>query len=154
MIKIVNIYDMDGVLVDSLHRFRTLPNGKIDLEYWIKNEHKAYQDKLLPLAKKYKEEIKRKDIYVIIATARVLNYWDWKFIHDKLGYPNHIIHRKNRNDKRKGAQLKINGLKKILALKQFRNAEKHFYEDNPDYLYPVCQAINAIPHYIKSKQGV
>ena len=146
---------MDGVLVDSMHRFRTLPNGKIDLQYWIENEHKAYNDKLLPLAEQYKEQLRDKNTYVIIATARVLNDPDIKFIEDKLGKPNYIISRNGRNDSRRGAQLKLSGLKRLLSLRQFaRIEERHFWEDNPEYLYPVCEGINAIPHYVPSKQGV
>jgi len=155
MLKQIHIYDMDGVLVDSTHRFRTLPNGKIDLQYWIDNEYKAYHDKLLPLAEQYKEQLQKKDTYVIIATARVLNKPDIKFIHDKLGIPNHIISRNGRYDNRRGAQLKLSGLKKLLNLRQFAKIKgRHFWEDNPDYLYPVCEGINAIPHFIPSEQGV
>ena len=149
----IHIYDMDGVLVDSMHRFRTLENGKIDLQYWLDNEHKALNDSLLPLSVQYKAQLADKHIYTVIATARVLNDPDKQFIAETLGKPDHIISRNGRGDIRRGAELKTNGLKKLLNLKQFRGVVRHFWEDNLDYLYPVCDAIGAIPHYIESKQG-
>lgn len=154
MIKSVHIYDMDGCLVDSMHRFRILKNGKINLSYWIENEHKAFDDSLLPLAKQYKDQLNDPEIYVIIATARVLNEPDLKFINEVLGEPDKIISRRNRQDNRKGSTLKIQGLYFLRNLKQFKNAVVHFYEDNFDYLIPVCKSLNCRGYYIPSEQGV
>ncbi len=57
-IKKVKIYDMDGTIVDSTHRYKTIKdingNEKIDLEYWRNNEFRAFDDELLPLAEQYK----------------------------------------------------------------------------------------------------
>lgn len=46
------IFDLDGTVVDTSHRYRNLPCGKIDLEYWFANSipEKIAQDALLPLA--------------------------------------------------------------------------------------------------------
>ena len=74
MIRKVEIFDMDGTIVDSTHRYRTMPCGtKIDLEYWRANEYRAMEDKLLPLADYYKECLANPNVYVILANARVLN---------------------------------------------------------------------------------
>jgi hydroxymethylpyrimidine pyrophosphatase-like HAD family hydrolase len=156
MIKQIHIYDMDGTIVDSSHRFAILPNGKIDLPFWIENctPEKVAKDSLLPLAEKYKAQLLDPEIYVVIATARVLAASDWKYIIEVLGMPDKVVSRDGRNDCRKGADMKIAGLRYLNNLSQFKNAPRHFYEDNKDYLYPVAEYLNAIPHFIPSNQGV
>lgn len=154
MIKEIHVYDMDGTIVCSLHRYRTMTCGtRIDLQYWLDNEHKAYNDSLLPLAKQYQEHLRDPSIYVIIATARVLNEPDMDFIKNVLGMPDKIISRRDRNDFRKGFDLKAKPLKQLFNLKQFKKAKKWFYEDNKDYLYTVADYCDMIPVYVPSKQG-
>ena len=156
----VAIYDMDGTIVCSLHRYRTMiRDGKevIDLQYWRDHEPLAMNDSLLPLAEQYKKDLQDLNCYVIIATARVLNDPDLMFIHKKLGMPNYIISRAA-NDSRSGGLLKVNGLQKFANLTQFANADWTFYEDNTDYLKKVCDhfafaGINIKGVYIPSKQG-
>ena len=156
MIKEIHIYDMDGTVVCSMHRFKTLPNGKIDLNYWIENctPEKIAQDSLLPLAAQYKAQLADPEIYVIIATARVIENADMTYIKNVLGMPNKIVSRNGRSDSRKGADMKIAGLRFLNNLQQFKGAVKHFYEDNKDYLYPVATVLNATPHFVPSNQGV
>ncbi len=151
MKKIV-IYDMDGTIVCSLHRYKTIDN-KIDLAYWRENQYKAFDDSLLPLAEQYKSDLINPDVYVIIATARVLNQPDIDFINIKLGKPDYIISRKD-NDSRSGGLLKILGLKKLFSLKQFQKVKDIiFYEDNTSYLKAVCDYFSITGVYIPSKQG-
>jgi hydroxymethylpyrimidine pyrophosphatase-like HAD family hydrolase len=152
MLKKVVIYDMDGCLVNSLHRYRSV-NGKIDLQYWLDNEHKAYQDSLLPLVEKYQAELLDPECYVIIATARVMNTPDQQFLINILGVPDKLISRNGRDDHRKGADLKIAGLRFLNQLKQFKDLDKHFFEDNAEYLKPVCDFLQCKGTYIPSKQG-
>ncbi len=156
MIKFVKIYDMDGTIVDSTHRYRTIKdaNGieKIDLQYWRNNEYRAYDDGFLPLFEQYKSDINNPEIYVIIATARVLHDADRRFIADKLGTPNYIISRKA-DSNISGGLLKINGLAKFFNLRNFKNAAFTFYEDNTTYLKAVCDRFNITGVYIPSKQG-
>ena len=154
-IKRVSIYDMDGTIVCSLHRYKTQNvNGtdKIDLQYWRENEYRAMDDSLLPLAEQYKQELKCPETYVIIATARVLNTPDREFIAKVLGQPDHIISRAP-DDTRSGGLLKVLGLQKFFNLKNFQNAEAVFYEDNVQYLKTVCDHFNIRGVYVPSKQG-
>lgn len=152
-IKEIKIYDMDGTIVCSLHRYRTMPCGtKIDLAYWRENEKLAYSDKLLPLAVQYKADLANPETYVIIATARIIREEDMRFIKDILGMPNYIISRKE-NDNRSGGELKIKGLKKFFNLKNFKQAKATFFEDNASYLKAVCDYFNIEGVYIPSKQG-
>ena len=153
MIKEIKIYDMDGTIVDSTHRYKTLDCGtKIDLQYWRDNEYRAYNDSLLPLAEQYKRDIQNPECYVIIATARIIRDEDMRFIKDKLGMPDYIISRKE-NDSRSGGLLKILGLKKFFNLKNFKLAKAVFYEDNVSYLKAVCDYFKIEGVYIPSNQG-
>ena len=152
----INVYDLDGTVICSLHRYRTIKeNGahRIDLDHWRENEKHALKDSLLPLAAQYQRDLKSDYIYTVVATARVLNEPDKFFINNVLGKPNHIISRRGNTDQRGGAELKIAGLRKLLSLKQFHNKEIHFFEDNEKYLREVCNAIGAVPHFIPSQQG-
>lgn len=150
--KRIAIYDMDGTIVCSLHRYRTI-DDKIDLAFWRENEPLAMGDSLLPLSEQYQADIQDKDCYVIIATARVLHNPDMQFINDILGMPDYIISRKD-GDSRSGGLLKVLGLKKLFALKQFHGvSDIVFYEDNVQYLKAVCDYFNIRGVYIPSKQG-
>jgi len=151
-IKRVRVYDMDGTIVCSLHRYRTIEGNRIDLEYWRDNQYKAMDDSLLPLARDYKLDLKDENTYVIIATARVMGPADYEFVDKILGKPDYLISR-GESDIRSGGQLKIKGLQKFFNLKNFRDAEITFYEDNIQYLKAVCDKFNIRGVYIPSKQG-
>jgi hypothetical protein len=151
MIKRMAIYDMDGTIVCSLHRYRAV-DGKIDLAYWRENEFRAMDDSLLPLAEQYKADLADPECYVIIATARVLHNPDRQFIRDILGEPDYIISRAA-DDSRSGGLLKVLGLQKFFNLKNFKNASVVFYEDNAAYLKTVCDKFNIRGVYVPSKQG-
>ena len=150
-IKRVSIYDMDGTIVCSMHRYRTI-GDKIDLAYWRENEYRAMDDSLLPLAEQYKADLADSECYTIIATARVLGDADRKFIAEILGNPDYIISRA-KDDNRSGGLLKVLGLQKFFNLKNFQNAAFVFYEDNATYLKTVCDKFNIRGVYVPSKQG-
>ena len=93
----VAIYDMDGTIVDSSHRYRTIidANGeRIDLDYWRENQFRAMDDSLLPMFEQYRVDLADDNCYVIIATARVMNEPDWQFVREVLGEPDYFISRK------------------------------------------------------------
>jgi len=156
MIKKIKIYDIDGTLVDSLHRYRT-KNDRIDLDYWLENDvpEKIALDTLLPLARRYQQDLKNPDVYTILATARACakNDANYKYISDVLGEPDKFIHRKKQGDTRGGAELKLAAIKPMLNLRQFQNAEVHVFEDNLAYLGAMCYSLNAVGHFNPSKQG-
>lgn len=151
----VSIYDMDGTIVCSLHRYKTIvdDNGeRIDLDYWRQNEYRAMDDSLLPLAAQYRQDLQDENTFVIIATARVLREADNEFIKSVLGEPDYTISRVD-GDTTSGGKLKIAGLTKFFNLKPFQNAEFTFYEDNTTYLKAVCDRFNIRGVYVPSKQG-
>ena len=146
---------MDGTIVDSLHRYRTIvdENGeRIDLDYWRENEYRAFEDSLLPLAEQYRQDLNDENCYVIIATARILRDADNTFIKQILGEPDYIISRPE-DSTISGGKLKINGLAKFFNLITFKDAEFTFYEDNVNYLKAVCDRFNIKGVYVPSKQG-
>lgn len=154
-IKRVSIYDMDGTIVDSSHRYRTVidENGeRIDLAYWRENQHLAINDGLLPLAEQYQADLRDPECYVVIATAREMHEPDYVFLNDILGMPDHLISRPH-GSSISGKTLKINGLAKFANLLNFKNAEWVFYEDNAEYLKAVCDRFGIRGVYIPSKQG-
>ena len=155
-VKKIRIYDMDGTIVCSMHRYATIidDNGeRINLTYWRENSHKAMQDSLLPLAAKYQMDIENPDVFVVIATARVLGDRDRQFIREVLGQPNFIISRKP-DDTRSGGLLKVLGIRQMLGLKQLHNVtDVKFYEDNVSYMKTVCDFFDFTGVYIPSKQG-
>lgn len=151
----VAIYDMDGTIVDSSHRYRTITdkNGtRIDLDHWRENEYRAMEDQLLPMAEQYKTDLADPNCYVIIATARVMNEPDWQFVETVLGEPDYFISRP-KDSAISGKELKINGLAKFFNLVNFKGAEFIFYEDNISYLKAVCDRFNIKGVYIPSVQG-
>lgn len=154
-IKRVSIYDMDGTIVDSSHRYRTIvdENGeRIDLDYWRENEYRAMDDGLLPMAEQYRQDLQDPECYVIIATARVMNDPDWKFVREILGEPDYFISRPEGSNI-SGKTLKINGLAKFFNLLNFKDAEFTFFEDNIQYLKAVCDRFNIRGVYVPSIQG-
>lgn len=156
-IKKVAVYDMDGTIVCSMHRYRTQKNLQgaevIDLEFWRANELHAFSDSLLPLATQYQKDLADDTVYVIIATARILGMEDMRFIREKLGMPDYIISRSS-GDNQSGASLKIKGLQKFFNLVNFPDYRNWvFYEDNAAYLKAVCDTFNIQGVYVPSKQG-
>jgi hypothetical protein len=151
----VAIYDMDGTIVDSSHRYRTIADEKgtrIDLDHWRANQHLALMDGFLPMYEQYKSDLADANCYVIIATAREMHEPDWQFVNEKLGMPDYFISRKH-GDSVSGKTMKINGLARFFNLKNFADAEFVFYEDNIDYLKAVCDRFNIRGVYIPSIQG-
>ena len=149
------IYDMDGTIVDSSHRYRTIVDDsgeRIDLDYWRENEYRAMEDTTLPLFAQYRADLQDEHCFVIIATARVMHDPDWQFVREILGEPDYFISRRE-GDTQSGKTLKINGLAKFFNLKNFRDADCVFYEDNIQYLKAVCDRFNIRGVYIPSVQG-
>ena len=155
MIKTVHVFDMDGTIVSSLHRYRLGQDGKIDLAHWIENckPEMIKKDTLLPHVALYKALLIDPTAYVVIATARFMQKADYDFVKENLGLPDKIICRHADNNHMKGADMKIAGLRFLNNLKQFKNAIRYFYEDNKEYLLPVCAAISAQSIFVPSEQG-
>lgn len=129
MFKRIHTYDLDGVLVDTSHRYRNKPDGSIDLDYWFAKRHLINDDTLLPLAKQYQADCANPEIYVIICTARVEHINDITFITEKLGAPNKLLMRPYGNMEN-DAVIKRRQLQRIFNLRQFQKLPRRFWDDN------------------------
>lgn len=131
MFKLIHVYDLDGVLIDTSHRYRNLPNGAIDLDYWITNRtrEKIAQDKLLPLAHQYIKDCINPEIYTVICTSRQDHALDREYLANYLGLPDKLIMRPVDNHESDDV-LKRRQLQRIFNLKQFQNLPRQFWEDN------------------------
>ena len=154
MKKRIAVFDCDGVLLDSSHRYRTGENGRIDLDHWRAHSTALHiwQDTRLPMAAVYKRMLKNPNVYVILATARQANAHDIASITEKLGYPDKLVFRKA-GDNQSGTTLKLSAIRPLLNLKQFKGAMVTVFEDNIDYLYGLVKGLNAQPVYVHSQQG-
>jgi len=128
MLKKIHVYDMDGVLVDTSHRYRN-HNGAIDLDHWRANCHKVDLDTLLPHAAKFAADCANSEIYVILCTARQYHPRDISFIYSRLGNPDKIIMRPY-GDNSPDAKLKRRHLARLFNLRQFKHLPRFFWEDN------------------------
>jgi hypothetical protein len=133
MLRQIHVYDLDGVLVDTSHRYRNKPDGSIDLDYWFANRYKLDADTLLPLAKQYRADCENPYIYTVVCTARVYDARDVRFINSRIGKPNKLIMRP-RGNMENDAILKRRALQRIFNLRQFGRLPKRFWDDNPKNL--------------------
>ena len=153
----IRVYDMDGTIVDSSHRYRTVTiNGvdKIDLPFWRDNStpEMIAKDSLLPLAETYQKELRDPTTYVVIATARVMSKADFDYVSNVLGQPNKLFYRKD-GDNSRGADLKARQLRQLFSLKQFAKiVDRVFFEDNKDYL-SIAESLGMVPVFVPSNQG-
>ena len=131
MFKTIHVYDCDGVLVDTAHRYRNKPDGTIDLDYWIANRTRENiaKDKILPLAKNYIADCIDSETYTILCTSRVYNALDIEFIIGRLGAPDKLLMRPEGNNE-PDAALKCKQLLRIFNLIQFQNLPRTLWEDN------------------------
>lgn len=131
MYKAIHVYDLDGVLVDTSHRYRNKEDGTIDLEYWFANRTKENieRDTLLPMAKQYQRDCINENIYTVICTSRMYHVWDIEFIVSQLGVPDKLIMRPE-GDMTADGELKRRQLQRLFNLRQFRKLPKLFFEDN------------------------
>ena len=154
-VKTIHVFDLDGTVINSEHRYRLGDDGKIDLPHWIENckPEMIEKDTLLPHAYLYKALIKDPSAYVVIATSRFAQKADFEYVKQNLGEPDKFIYRHADNNHMKGADLKIAGLRFLNNLKQFQGTIRYFYEDNKDYLYPVAAFLKAQAIFVPSEQG-
>ena len=147
MFKRIHVYDLDGVLVDTAHRYRNKPDGSIDLAYWLANRtrEKMAQDKMLPLAKQFRADCFNPHTYTVICTARQSHPLDLAFIAGHLGIPDNVIMRPVGNNEA-DCTLKRKQLNQLFALRQFNHLPKKFWEDNLKNINSCRDLFDAVFH--------
>jgi hypothetical protein len=155
MLKQIHVYDLDGVLVDTSHRYRNTPEGTIDLAYWLENRTaKAMKkDRVLPLAKQYQADVRNPEIYTVICTAREYHTLDIAWIWGFLGAPDKLIMRPEKDD-RPDAELKAAKLGSLFSLKQFSKLPRKFWDDNPRNLHGCRHLFDEMFHIHSHISGV
>lgn len=148
-IKKIHVYDCDGVLVDSSHRYRNKADGSIDLEYWFENHHKALDDSLLPLAKQYQADCKNPEIYTVICTARAEHSLDKAFFREVLGQPDKLIMRPY-GSRSPDSRLKLFALRSLFNLRQFNKLHRRLWEDNKKNIAALVHLFDSC-YYVPSK---
>jgi phosphoglycolate phosphatase-like HAD superfamily hydrolase len=130
MQKPIYIFDLDGTVVDSSHRFTGTAEGKVDLAKWIEDSTREniFKDSLLPLAK-FMKALMKANQNVWICTARNMSKDDFDFLAENGIKAKTILCRKD-GDHRADAEMKTAKLKRLFNLKQFKNAEKIMFDDN------------------------
>lgn len=85
------IYDLDGTVVDSSHRYKANEDGTVDIAHWRQHSTRQHimKDQLMPLAQHWKNAVKAGHL-VIVCTARVLKSADVEFLR-KNGLFAHLI---------------------------------------------------------------
>ena len=85
------IFDIDGTIVCSKHRYTALENGDIDLPAWIRDNSRenCAKDTLLHTVKTLRND-HRAGCTIILCTARVLSDWDYEFFMEN-DIPYHVM---------------------------------------------------------------
>lgn len=150
MFKRIHVYDVDGTLIDSSHRYKALPNGQVDLEHWLANHHRIESDTLLPLANQYKADIADPETYVIICTLRTPHPADIAYIRKHLGMPDKLI-MNALNECENLGNFKRRHLTRIFNLRQFAKLPRFFWEDSKAYV-DSCRDIFTRVYHVQSEQ--
>lgn len=155
MIRKLHVFDFDGTLVDSSHRYRTAECGtRIDLAHWRANAYRAADDKPLPLLHRMNAMRYHPAHFCMIATARVWDSYSQDYVCEH-GIDIPVVARLGDWDTRSGVELKVTGIRQWLSHPLLDNVrEIHVYEDNLQYLHGICAAFpNTVGHYCPSTQG-
>ena len=110
------IFDLDHTVIDSSHRVATRPDGSLDLDHWREHSTPALieQDKLLPLANEWRKLQGKKNVTIIVCTARVMGASDYFYLGSRGLLASTIISRQE-GDRTPDDLLKLRSLKKYCA---------------------------------------
>jgi len=129
MKKLLNIFDLDGTVIDSSHRREYNDDGTLNLNAWRAcSRETIMRDSLLPLASVMRELIATNKM-VAICTSRVLNETDWEYLEMHQILPRIIISRIE-GDTTPDAEFKTRELKWSFNALTLRQSQ--MWEDMPD----------------------
>lgn len=69
-----HVFDLDGTVIDSRHRYQALPCGNIDLPHWLANctREQTFKDSLLPRANTMRR-VFNEGHHTIVCTSRTVS---------------------------------------------------------------------------------
>lgn len=140
----INIFDLDGTVIDSSHRRVAKADGSFCLDGWRKNStpEKIMRDKLLPLANVWRQVWDAGNI-VIVCTARVLQAADFDFLRHHGLHFDRMMARMGPEDMRSDEHLKRWHLSHSGI--DWKRVSNVFYEDNDAVRESVAElGINAV----------
>jgi hypothetical protein len=151
MYKKIHVYDLDGTLLDSSHRYRNKPDGTIDLDYWLQNLDRCIFDSPLPLAEQYKADIADPETYVVICTMRPAEPQWMEHVRNTLGEPNkYLLGEHGLKVGFAGHKRKV--LTRLFNLRQFKNLPRYFWEDSSGMIEATKHLFNRCFH-VESNQN-
>lgn len=131
------IFDLDGTVVDSSHRYKADETGTVDIKHWRANSTASLiaRDKELPLADFWRYAVKQGKP-VIVCTARVMKSADYEWLAKHRLVADLILSRNGETDNRSAVQQKVEQLARFAPLKK----SVIFFEDCPKIREAVEQA--------------
>lgn len=125
----LTIFDLDGTVVDSSHRYLADANGTVNLSHWRANStpQNIQRDSELPLANHWRA-LHRNGSPIVVCTARVMKSADFQWLLSRKLYADVMLCRNGESDTRSGVEQKLQQLKRFSPLKQ----SVTFWEDNPE----------------------
>lgn len=133
MYKRIHCYDVDGVLLDSLHRHKFFEDGSLDTIHYFANTipEVLKKDTVLPLAKQYISDCKNPEIYVILCSVRSMNNFHIYSIAEKIGLPDKLLLVGEYYPPLKSSDvLKLPELRRLFNLRQFKGLPRFLWEDS------------------------
>jgi hypothetical protein len=133
MIKEIHVYDVDGVLLDSVHRHKFNEDGTLDFFHYFKNStpEKLEQDKILPMVTRYIASCVNPNVYAVICSVRSNEPKHINSIIRKLGKPDlMLLVGETKPPCTPGDKLKRKKLGPLFNLKQFQNVPRYLWEDS------------------------
>jgi hypothetical protein len=112
------IFDLDHTVIDSSHRQLTKADGSLDLDHWIANNTRAkiMRDRLLPLARAWREQWERGN-EIVVCTARVIGRDDLDYL-EQAGLKYDAILSRKPGDRTPDGELKLSLLKRYSMCKR------------------------------------
>lgn len=158
-ITAIMVFDLDGTLADSSHRFKLDPaTGQIDLAHWHENstaEQIARDQVIEKHLIEYQQACHDPHTLCVIATARSWCTASEIWIRDNLGaYPDFISARRSQTDNRSNHTFKGAFIASLRSLSHvLQSAIVTFYDDTPRNLSEFLQAVpDARLVFVKSNQ--
>jgi hypothetical protein len=126
------IFDLDGTTIDSSHRQLYDPlTGLLDLTHWLENNQpeKIMRDRLLPLAKFWKQRRKDTDDIIVVCTARQFSSWDY-YLLENMGLDFDVLLSRPVGDRTPDDLLKVFQLHGFLGLEEMKSIPCIMFDDS------------------------
>ena len=131
------LFDLDGTVVNSSHRYHANEEGTVDLNHWRANctPSQIAKDLELPLAA-YWRQMRKRGVSIVVCTARVMTSADHTWLVRRGLIADLILSREGIQDIRSGVVQKLEQLRRFAPL--WRSVT--FFEDNVEIRHAIKKA--------------